>query len=128
MAVSDQDKGLVIFIRRIPKQVSLSYLQSRLEPHLSSVGIRSNEFDLYKPKLKGVATLYVESSVKGENFLVKMKQYPSTLNLSRFVVLFERDANQDGGAMLKDRKFIEKINAEAYKPTTLDDQMNGKVT
>ncbi len=126
MAMPDQDNGLVIFIRRIPAQINDSVLRNRLEPHLLEVGIGRNGFDLHKPKAKGIATMHVTSRIKGELFLARMKQYPSTLNLSRFRVDFERHENQDGGALLHDRKFIDRLAADAYTKMPLDGSMKGK--
>jgi hypothetical protein len=124
MAIPDQDNGLVIFIRRM--QINDSVLRNRLEPYLLNVGIGRGGFDLHKPKTKGIATLHVTSRIKGELFLASMKQYPSTLSLSRFRVDFERHENQDGGAMLKDRKFVDTLAAGAYTKMSLDGGMKGK--
>jgi hypothetical protein len=124
MATPNHNNGLVIFIRKLPAQVIESVLRSRLQPYLLNVGIDANGFALHKPKARGIATMHVFSRAKGEAFLASMKQFPSTLSLSRFIVDFERHENQDGGAMLRDRKFIDQVVADAYVKTPLEGKMN----
>jgi hypothetical protein len=124
MAITDN--GIVIFMRGFPSSVTESVLCSRLQPYLSGVGIQPHEFEVDKPKAKGFATMHVTSTAKGEKFLLSMKQFPSTLSLSRHTIHFERHSTQDGGVMIKDRKFIEKVVADAYVNDSVAKTIGGK--
>lgn len=126
MAKTDGDNGLVIFIRRFPAQIIEPVLRARLQPFLGAVGIQSHEFELHKPRGKGIATMHVIHREKAERFLANMKRFPSTLGLHpRFIVQFERHDRQDGGALVRDNKFIEKVEAEAYLKTSVSTSMKG---
>jgi hypothetical protein len=124
MAITDN--GIVIFIRGFPSQVSEDLLRTRLLPFLALVGIQAQEVELDKPKNKGFATMHVASTIKGENFLEKMRQCPSTLGLGRYKIHFERHSQQDGGALIRDRKFVQKVVDDAYATNRLTKNMEGK--
>jgi len=126
MAVPELDPGLVIFIRRLPTQVIEALLKSRLQPFLSSVHIPPDGYDLHKTKARGVATLFVKNRQKGEEFLELVTRSPTNLRLSRFIVEFQRNDVQDGGAMLRDRKFIQEVEANAHTKVNLEDHMQCK--
>ena len=59
MAIPEEKPGLVIFIRRIPAQVIEPVLKARLQPYLTPIGISANDFELHKPRAKGIATMFV---------------------------------------------------------------------
>lgn len=126
MAVPDADHGLVIFIHRLPSQVIEAVLQARLNPLLNSVGITWDQYELHKGKAAKIATLFVQNREKGEKFLALVSRFPTTLDLSRSNVEFQRDRNQDGGVLIRDYKFCQRIEAEAHKKVNLDEQMKGE--
>ena len=114
MAIATKDNGLVIFIRRIPSQPNTDALRRSLLTHLAVVGIKPDEVEIHKPRGKGIATMFITDRQKGERFLKRMKQFPSNLGLHRFNAEFERNESQDGGAMVRDRIFIEKVETNAH--------------
>jgi hypothetical protein len=122
--LTEKDHGLNIYIRRLPTQINASLLRTRLLPYVQMAGIQSNEFQLHKPRAKGYATMYVVDSQKGDRFLLNMKRFPTNLGLTRYAnhkIEFERNEVQDGGVMVRDRNFIEKVEQDAYLKTSIAD-------
>ncbi|KIW00874.1 uncharacterized protein PV09_07630 [Verruconis gallopava] len=117
------DNGLVIFVRRVPAQFGEAVLRSYLEPHLAAYGILAGDYELQKPSDKGVASLHIASTPKGERFLAAMEQRPVKMSISRFPFVFERHKIQDGGATIRDHEFIARAVADASRKPDLADQM-----
>lgn len=117
-----EDNGLNIWIRRLPTQINASLLRTRLLPYVQKAGIQHHEFQLHKPRAKGYATMYVVDSMKGDKFLLNMQRFPTNLGLTRYAhhkIEFERHEVQDGGALVRDRIFIEKVEQDAYLKTSM---------
>jgi len=111
-----------IFIHGIPKPATDIQLKQVLSPHLQKLNIYN--FDCHKPKNKGCANLRIHDVAQGELFL-SIYATRTDIRLSpRFPLTFKKNYHQDGGARMRDEKFMAK--APPVQPLDLGQQFSGE--